>query len=71
MKGKNPPRSSRTGPFANVTYDPEDVSERCMPVNDKDIVSDIIIPRSDEGAMKSRYAHRWKEAMDIEMKKPT
>ena len=68
VKGKNPPRSSRTGPFANVTYAPEDVSERCMPVNDKDIVSDIIIPRSYEEAMKSRYAHRWKEAMDIEMK---
>ena len=59
-KGKNPPRITRTGPYAhpsvNVMID--DVLEVTVNSNDDEVISDVRIPKTFKEAIISRYAHR-------------
>ena len=70
-KGKNPERSTRKPPdfytpvLTSVIMD--DVQETILSVDAQATLSDIVVPQSFESATKSRFAHRWWEAMKAEM----
>ena len=46
----------------------DDVSYDLLVIRHDDILSDIQTPTTYEDAMRSKYASRWRDSMDIEIK---
>ena len=46
----------------------DDVSTDLLTVRHDDTLSDLLTPTTYDEAMRSRYASRWRESMDVEIK---
>ena len=68
--GPNPPRyPNRPSPnYVELAMHLDDVSNDLLVVRHDDILSDIQTPTTYEDAMRSKYASRWRDSMDIEIK---
>ena len=68
--GPNPPRyPNRPSPnYVELAMHLDDVSSDLLAVRHDDTLSDLLTPNTYEDAIRSRYASRWRESMDIEIK---
>jgi len=68
--GPNPPRyPHRPSPnYVELAMYLDDVSTDLLTIRHDDTLSDLLTPTTYDEAMRSRYASRWRESMDVEIK---
>ena len=67
--GPNPPRHPNrpTPNYVELAMYLDDVSNDLLAVRHDDTLSDVLTPTTYEDAIKSRYATRWRESMNLEI----